>query len=606
MIQEVFAFLFSAEGGDKVASTLDNINKKSETTVKQNKTLSESFMSLLTPIVSVTAAWKSFAEILDVTNRNDQLYLLSEMTGVGAKTISELGLATEQFGGNIHSASHAIMGLERNIMQLRRTGSGPLMQAGMMYGIGISTDPEKMLRNIARRMQSLPRAMKFDLGHMLGLDNATIMLLGKGVENLEKELKRAQKYTFVDEKKVEQSHELKKTISEMGYVVGGIGLDMVSVITPAVQWVVEFICDGLSYLREHKELFMIIGGLVTGIGTALLPWASIFNAVKIALLAIVSPMGILVAGLLAASLAAEDLYMYFTGGESAIGKLIEKFPELKPYIDEFGDSIKKTWDYFANGDFIKDFQTKWTEFLNWWDNTSWQEKIEDLSNTFSELSDTAEEIFDDIKTFVIQAWEDMLDSQVFKDFANYMKTEFWKDVGEVFGKVKNTVTELADALKTFLEPAIDAIKNAFSNLINILENLTLKDVLEAVKNAGSWLMDSGIGLFNAISSAFTQASNSTAAQNFQEGYKSTQYSSDLNTAMSQANADLKGAGTGAAAINNAINNNNIARNDNAVNANVEVNIYPNTLDVQNSELIGENIGRGIGVGTLGTYASGRR
>lgn len=415
MIQEVFAFLFTAEGGDKVASSLEDIDKKSKQVVTQNKELSNSFASLATSVISITAAWKAYSEAMSITNQNDQLYLMQEMTGIGASTLAQLGLASEQFGGNVNTASHALMGLERNIMQLRKTGSGPIMQAAMWYGLGVSSDPEKMLRNIAKRMESLPRRMKFDLGRMLGLDNATIMLLGKGVQNLEKELKRAKEYTFVDEKKVEQSHELKKSISEMGYLIGGIGIDIMAYVSPTVKNIVEFLKDGVTYLKEHKSFVEAIAIGVGLIWAACGGWKTALAAISLGL------KGLTFLGIVAA---AQDIWNYFNGADSVLGQILAKHPQLKEKVDALGVAIKGAWNYISSGqaqtdlenwakehpeftstctdlgNLVKDIwkyiwsgqaeedtKSTWEKIKKWWSERPPEGKISDISSWFKEMWD---------------------------------------------------------------------------------------------------------------------------------------------------------------------------------------------------------------------------
>ena len=108
---------------------------------------------------------------------------------------------------------------------------------------------------------------KLDLGRMLGLDNSTILLLSKGVENLRKEMERAKKYTFIDEKAVEQSHEFRRTFSEFSAIIGGIGVDLATVIMPYANDIMTFVRDTFYNLKKHKFLLLEIAtiiGTITG------------------------------------------------------------------------------------------------------------------------------------------------------------------------------------------------------------------------------------------------------------------------------------------------------------------------------------------------------
>lgn len=600
MIQEIFAFLFSAEGGDEVASSLDNVNKKSKEVVTSNKQLSDSFVSLTTSVISITAAWKAWSSAMNITNQNDQLYLMQEMTGIGARTLAELGLASEQFGGNIHTASHALMGLERNIMQLRKTGSGPLMQAGMWYGLNIASDPEKMLRNIARRMESLPRRMKFDLGRMLGLDNATIMLLGKGVANLEKELKRAKEYTFVDEKKVEQSHELKKSMSEMGYIIGGIGIDVMAVISPHVKSITEWLKDGTNFLKEHKDY---VTGLAIGVGIIWFccgGWKTALSA--IALIAKGLTFSLIVA-------AAEDIYKYFTGADSVLGKILEKHPTLKSNIDAMGDAIKTAWEYFSSGQAKKDVEnaidttsSKWEEFKKWWKNRTPEGKTSDIVQWLGEmwewLKKTADEGWDGLAKAIIRA------SVAF---------EKWRvTVAKPF--ITGIFQPLWDLMKTVGNLTWDWGKGKADEFVS------REDVSTGLWRGYAYAMNDSLPFAEPLAVQQEQQSlreHVTKNEGYMEHLDAlpplTQEIRELTEQMKTNRRLDAQIGTGAVNTKDWSDQFKMAllnkyRNDNPINANITVNINPETMDMNNALAIGQEVGEGTVqfLNSLGTYSSGRR
>lgn len=585
MMKEIFAFLFTAEGGKEVVEQIDQADQKTKQLDKDSQSLSDTIMKVVTSAAALTAAWKTFYGLVNLNNQNDQLYLMSEISGVNAQAIAQMGFAMQQFGGDTNTASHALMNLERNILQLRKTGSGPIMQAAMWYGIGISADPEKMMKNIARRMESLPRAMKFDLGHMLGLDNATIMLLSKGVKAYEQELERAKKYTFVDQEKVEQAHELKKTVSEMSAVIGGIGIDMLSVITPSVQAFVEFLRDGLAYLREHQEFLGIIASLVGGIGAAFGSWKVIGL--------ILSPLGAIVAGIIAAALAAEDLYMYFTGNNSAIGELLEKFPELKPYVDEFGQAVKDSWKYFAEGQFVEDFKTSWNSLVEWWQGFSWEEFWNDPLEGLMALLDTIAGIFDDLG--VTDALED-----AFEDFRKTIMP-IWDSFIEKIKAVQTSVANLKSELATQFKAIVDGLVDSFVKFGEVLKNLSIDEIWEKIKQVGQWFSDISSGIFSGITNLFTNEEKQITVAN------PVPANDALPIAQMQAvNAETRAMGQAASVMTtyNTVNNNSATSNP--VNANVEVHIYPNSMDTANSEDIGLDVGRGIQGGLMPQFARGVR
>ena len=132
MMLEVFTFFFGTEGTDKVKKDIKDLKQDTDKVTESNASLKKGFEEILSVIAPLTAAYAGLRAIMNFTAENDQLWQMSELSGVSARAISELGFAMSAFGGNVNTASHTIQNLQMQIMNLRRTGSGPLLHAGMM------------------------------------------------------------------------------------------------------------------------------------------------------------------------------------------------------------------------------------------------------------------------------------------------------------------------------------------------------------------------------------------------------------------------------------------------------------------------------------------
>ena len=301
MLLETFAFLFHTEGTDKVKEDVKSLKEDTDKLSESNKTLKEGFESLINVIAPLVAGYAGLHGLMNFAEENNQLWMMSQLTDVSARALSELGFAMSEFGGNAQTASNTIQRLQMNIMQLRRTGGGALAQAAMMYGVGISSDPMKQLENIARRFQSLNATQRLDLGRMLGLDQSTILMLSKGVENFRKEMQRAKEYTFIDDKTVEKVHDFKKSFAEFSAILGSVGTELATTILPYAKEIIDWAKEALKYLKEHKGVILTIVGALGAIGASLISWKSVF-------IAIASPIGQVVALVTALALVAEDVY----------------------------------------------------------------------------------------------------------------------------------------------------------------------------------------------------------------------------------------------------------------------------------------------------------
>ena len=555
MILETFSFLFGTQGTEKVTQEINKLQKDTEKLGEDNSNLKKGFEELISVLAPLTAAYAGVRAIMNFTEENNQLFMMSELSGITARGISELGFALGAFGGNAQTASHTLQGLQQNIMQLRRTGGGALANAAMMYGIGISTDPEKMMENIAKRMEGLNRVQKVDLGRMLGLDNSTILLLSKGLKNYREEMERAKKYTFIDEKTVELSHEFKRTFEEFNAILGSIGIDIATVILPYAKDFTEFSRDSLEYLKKHKVFITSIAAIVGGIAVATRDWKS-------ALALLNSPLVKASAIVVGLSMVAEDIYNYFNGLPSVLGDICEKFPEIKEVVDTIGEACKDSWSYITSGQLWQDIKAEWDKLVEWWNSNTIEnlainqfKKIkdwwvsntlgEDIGNFFKEIygediKPTIDEILQSLDSlggsfsewttsktnllrdglatafqslmeklgeysdFLNNIWGDFVTKAkpVLNEFCNYMSGQFFEDfklitgrvIGGTLGLINSACGLLIDSVYNLGVVIKDELVAAFKKLGEAIASITFNDFLEAMKTIWGLIKAVGGGI----------------------------------------------------------------------------------------------------------------
>ncbi|MBO5810423.1 MAG: hypothetical protein J6R32_06305 [Bacteroidales bacterium] len=572
MILETFAFLFGTEGTDRVKKDIKDLKQDTDKVTESNSSLKKGFEELLGVLAPLTAAYAGLRAIMNFANENDQLFQMSQLSGVSARAISELGFAMGEFGGNAQTAAHTIQNLQSQIMQLRRTGSGALLQAGMMYGIGFSTDPTKMMENIARRMQTLNPMMRMDLGRMLGLDNATILMLSKGVKNLREEMERAKRYTFIDEKMVEQAHEFKRTFAEFSAILGGIGIDLATVIMPYAQDIMTFARDSLEYIKKHKFFILEIAAIL---GTITSGW----GAFKL----ITNPLAQALALITAIAVVGEDIYGYFNGMESKLGEILADSPELKKIVDEIGESVKETWEYVTSGDMYQDIKTEFEKVKKWWDETPLEEKQVQIKAVLSEAWDNIVKKMEEYATEINAIW-----------------AQFVSDNKALFN-------QLGNQLAAFIKPAVDDFKtlgdiiqngvvNAFKALEEVFKSISENNFFQSIK-------DFLTNLFNWFGSAWTSISdsfvNSAKAQAYMQQVRTGQV--PLQDTMQAMNAFAMNEQANALArqtlYQNTATNNNIRNNN--MQAAVTINVQ------EGSRQTGVDAANGV-IDTFGNYATGTR
>lgn len=553
MLMDVFGFLFEAEGTDELKAELSEVDKRTKEVSQDANKLSDSFSDLTRALAPLAAAYGVLKASMDFSKEAEQIGFLSQMSGMSAQALGELGFAASQFGGDINSAASAVMGLQRNILQLRRTGSGPLVQAGMMYGINISTDPEQMLKNIAKRFESLSAPMQMDLGHMLGLDNATIMMLQGGLQQFTEQLEKAKKYTFIDDKMVERARALMKVNRENAAIWEGIKNVLVDYINPFVLGLLEVVRDIGEYLFEHKTIAFTIAGGIAAIAVAMLPIEKIGAAV---LGFFTGWGGALVAVTAAIALIGDDVEHYLKGANSLLGELVQQFPELKGAVDSTITAIQNMWEALKSGEAwntVKAQFNAWSsEIAAFWDRFAQTEEFERLKNVFTTLQPeltVIKNVFKSIQDIAGAVFNQVGDiiSQMAKWYSESDGTmNIFRGIASIIETIIKGVTRLTALISEGLTDAINGVTEGF------------KSITEYFSDGGGYEKDK-----EAVSKYIQEISfDSINPLNWIQGLKDSQSMDRTVSTISTNN------------LSNITNDSHA--NTNNVQANITNNFYPNS------------------------------
>lgn len=562
MILDTFAFLFQSEGTEQVKKDVSDLRNENKKLVEENNNVGNSFQNLVGIIAPLVATYGALRSVMDFSREAESIGLLANASGISARSLSELGFVSAEFGGNINTASNAIRGLERQLMSLYRTGSGPLMQANLWYGVGISNDPEQMLKNVAKRFETLNRRQQFDLGKMLGLDDATIMSLQGGLKKFNDELERAKKYTFIDDKMVERSRELMRVNRENSAVWEGLKNIFLDFITPTIQFILETMRDVGEFLHEHKGLIAGIAVAVGAVTVALMPWARILLAVK----ALFSPIGLMLTGIATlVALIGDDIEKYLSGQNSLIGKLFEAFPQLKIWIEQARAWFNELWEDVKKGAAWENIKEKATEFF-----TAFKEDISKLVAFFIESWGKISENITDTKQYFVNLYNEA--SKTLGDLAKVVSDELSEAWDDFVKNIQNTPQLISDA--------IEKIKNFF---IEIWE--AIKEISEGVSLG---ITDKVKMIVDFITPDFLKS---------EEDKKN-----DIRNVINTRNSDISTI-SNASAIFNSSNNN--STNDNSVSNNITNNFYPGSDD-RGDIFERENFAQDFNRSLLGHFSRGNK
>lgn len=338
-VLNVFGLVFETEGDKKALNTIREIDSSGKKLAKTNKETGESAAimgrkastaagqfrqmsrALAGAIAPAVALGTVLSQTLNFAMQGEQLLFMAKSANMAADEFQKLAIASQRFGGSREGAAGMMAGLASQIQALRLGQSAPLQDAAMFYGLnlqgkggGLATGNE-LLRNIAATMERLDSAAQLDLGHRIGLDEATIRLLQQGVAAFDEEMERAEKRSIFKPEDLKRAQEFEMATRDLQLSIQGLWAEIARWLLPAVQTLTEYATQAFDYMQEHSD----------AVKAALVGIAVVMGAIAAASLAAFAPwLG--TAALIAAIGAAivlvyEDFMVFARGGESALAPL---------------------------------------------------------------------------------------------------------------------------------------------------------------------------------------------------------------------------------------------------------------------------------------------
>lgn len=287
---------------------------------------------------------------------------LSQRTGISTNTLQEYQYAAEAVG----VSAEAVTG---DLQSLMETMSSPIPgefnEALFMMGINIRDasgqmkSADALLGDIGDKLNNMSQQKALQWASRLGLSDDTLTLIKQGRLGLAELRKEAEALgAVIPEEALKRGAEFKKSLNALEFAFKGIGRTVALSVTPGLtgvvnsikQWIVansQLIKQGLEKtvtgvgngfsdmwtilvrvknatleflqplrpLVENLDIVKVLAGVIVGTLSGFL----------ILLIPIIAKMTLLAAGFTAGALALQDFVYWCMGGESALGKLIDKW-----------------------------------------------------------------------------------------------------------------------------------------------------------------------------------------------------------------------------------------------------------------------------------------
>jgi len=304
------------------------------------------------------AAVAIFAFTKEIAKTNDELGKTAERIGVDVVALQELGYVAELNGSSIDSMSSSLGNLGKIASEASR-GMGAGVEAFGILGISV-TDAQGRLKNTDDLLldvsDSIARlgsqAEKIEFASKLGISDDLLLTIQNGSDAIRRQREEAKALGFaIDQQAAKAAADYNDEMLKIEKVVSGvasaIGTRLMKQSVPMMKMFVEWFKINKALIQQNLSMFldraitvirgvfnivMRVVGVITSLVNLMGGWKNAIiavTAVLIALNATALLMPVLItAAAIAIFLLLEDLVKFAEGGDSAIGKLAERFPVL--------------------------------------------------------------------------------------------------------------------------------------------------------------------------------------------------------------------------------------------------------------------------------------
>ncbi len=362
-LEALFTINTNAVQFKKAVSQLDGLANKAETVMK-----------------TIAGYWAVQALQNFVTNTANAMAEVgktAEYLGITTEALQELQYAAEKSGVSVDALNDAIKEIQVRATDAK-SGQGEAAEAFKMLGLS-STDaagrirePLELLDAVADGLKALPSHSEriWIADAIFGDEGSMVLKMLKegslGLRNMRQEA-RALGLTLGSDS-IAKAARFNQALAKFKNLASGIGRAIVENLLPPLSWLMER-CAALSFaFNQMDSKASLVRVTLLSLGSVLAVFAAkaVVAGIKVAIA--FSPMlllfGVIAAAIVSVALIVDDLLVAFHGGESAIGKDVQK---CIAFFNDLSANAMAVWQSISKGfaDAWKSAQREFATFANW-------------------------------------------------------------------------------------------------------------------------------------------------------------------------------------------------------------------------------------------------
>ena len=288
------------KGAEEAEKTTKKLQKSLNAMDKSSEAIGRRFLSMANAFAGIVASAVGVSTILgglkSATDYAIELGFVSRQLGVNTAELDAWGNAIRTAGGTVQGFQQSLRGLSEHL------GGSPQLAL-------------KVLPLLADTFEKLGKVRANQYGKLLGLDDATILLLQQGRREVERVIQRQRELGIVNEQDTKIALEFNKSVNETSHAFRSLYNSLAISALPALSGFLDNVTVLVEYLREHKDLIVGAFGAIAVAGAA---FAAPIIAANAAVIALVASMTALVSVF---AIFFEDYQAFKASKDSLIGEI---------------------------------------------------------------------------------------------------------------------------------------------------------------------------------------------------------------------------------------------------------------------------------------------
>jgi hypothetical protein len=280
----------------------------------------------------------------EMANAADETNKFARSIGIAVEELGALEFATQRQGATVGGLRASLTSLAKVIGE---AGKG---EALGLYGIDVTKESgqvknaTELIIELNEKFTGLTQIQQFDLAGQMGISQDTIRLLQTAPNELQGLLGEARKYGVLTEEDGKKAEAFNDSLTNLQQVVNKLKWSFGPPIA-ALTIFFQVLADGLSFVRQNQQFFTI---LTLILGTLAAKFVFLKTQAALAWIAVAAPVIGVIAVLTLLAAAVDDVITFFKGGDSVLGDMIKKWPQLGKVVYFLRDAFVDFWNIAKN------------------------------------------------------------------------------------------------------------------------------------------------------------------------------------------------------------------------------------------------------------------